>query len=342
MLLAPASASASGANGTPAAAKHGEVKPKTTGIPRRKPKRRTRTASVRYSRAHERRPPSPPTSTSSSATPHGGRWGVMVVSLSRGDTLFALNADSALQPASNMKLFTSALALDQFGPQHQFHTEVLRTGAIAPDGTLDGDLILRGDGDPVAQPALRGRRPQRAHAAARRSRRRRRHQEGHRPPRRRRQRLRPAAHPRRLAHPLPAAVVRRARLRALAQRERPPGRRPRRQGERPAGRRRSRARHRSPGELQGAHRRRPRRAPRRLHHQERRDRSARLDRHARRRAPLELVVEDPTAFTAGAFRRALEARGITVDGDTQYDAAPPNAIRDRRPPLARPSAASSR
>jgi D-alanyl-D-alanine carboxypeptidase/D-alanyl-D-alanine-endopeptidase (penicillin-binding protein 4) len=82
----------------------------------------------------------------------GGRWGVMVISLSRGDTLFKLNADSSLQPASNMKLFTSALALDQFGPGHQFRTEVLRAGDVDPDGTLKGDLILRGDGDPSLSP----------------------------------------------------------------------------------------------------------------------------------------------------------------------------------------------
>jgi len=79
---------------------------------------------------------------------HGGRWGILVVSLSRGDTLYALNADSSLQPASNFKLFTSALALDQFGPDYSFRTEVLRAGDVT-DGTLHGDLILRGDGDPA-------------------------------------------------------------------------------------------------------------------------------------------------------------------------------------------------
>ena len=80
---------------------------------------------------------------------HGGRWGVLVVSLSRGDTLYAVNADSTLQPASNMKLFTSALALDQFGPNYQFRTEILRAGTVDADGTLHGDLIIRGDGDPM-------------------------------------------------------------------------------------------------------------------------------------------------------------------------------------------------
>lgn len=77
-----------------------------------------------------------------------GEWGVLVVSLTRGDTLYSVNPDEMLQPASNMKLFTAALALDQFAPSHQFSTDVLRTGSIAADGTLEGDLILRGDGDP--------------------------------------------------------------------------------------------------------------------------------------------------------------------------------------------------
>lgn len=77
-----------------------------------------------------------------------GRWGVLVVSLTRGDTLYSVNPDEPLQPASNMKLFTAALALDQFAPSHQFSTDVLRTGSITADGTLDGDLVLRGGGDP--------------------------------------------------------------------------------------------------------------------------------------------------------------------------------------------------
>lgn len=77
-----------------------------------------------------------------------GTWGVMVVSLSRGDTLFANNAGSALQPASTMKLLTGALALETFGPAHRFATEVLRAGAVR-DGVLHGDLVIRGAGDPA-------------------------------------------------------------------------------------------------------------------------------------------------------------------------------------------------
>ena len=78
-----------------------------------------------------------------------GRWGVMVVSLTRGDTLYSVNPDLLLSPASNMKLYTAALALEQFGPDHQFSTDVLRDGAVTPDGTLEGNLVMRGDGDPA-------------------------------------------------------------------------------------------------------------------------------------------------------------------------------------------------
>jgi len=87
-----------------------------------------------------------------SASTRSGRWGVMVVSLTRGDTLFGHNADAMLLPASTMKLYTSAIALERFGPAHQFRTEVLRDGAVLVDGTVQGNLILKGAGDPSLAP----------------------------------------------------------------------------------------------------------------------------------------------------------------------------------------------
>ena len=78
----------------------------------------------------------------------GGMFGVMIVSLSRGDTLFAQNAGEMMQPASTMKLFATAVALDRYGPEHTFSTDVLRDGTIGPDGTVQGNLYLRADGDP--------------------------------------------------------------------------------------------------------------------------------------------------------------------------------------------------
>jgi D-alanyl-D-alanine carboxypeptidase/D-alanyl-D-alanine-endopeptidase (penicillin-binding protein 4) len=77
-----------------------------------------------------------------------GVWGAMVVSLTRGDTLFAHEPGAALVPASTMKLFTAALALDRLGPEHTFSTDVLRDGPMDEDGVVHGNLILRGDGDP--------------------------------------------------------------------------------------------------------------------------------------------------------------------------------------------------
>ncbi len=77
-----------------------------------------------------------------------GTWGAMVVSLSRGDTLFAHDPDERMVPASTMKLFTSAIALERLGPDHTFSTEVLRDGPLEADGTVRGNLVLRGDGDP--------------------------------------------------------------------------------------------------------------------------------------------------------------------------------------------------
>ena len=76
----------------------------------------------------------------------------MVVSLSRGDTLFARNPDTQMLPASTMKLFTSALAFERLGPDHTFSTDVLRDGSMEAGGVVRGNLILRGDGDPSMSP----------------------------------------------------------------------------------------------------------------------------------------------------------------------------------------------
>lgn len=78
-----------------------------------------------------------------------GSWGAMVISLSRGDTLFAVNPDKPYVPASTMKLFTTALALDRLGAEHTFSTDVLRDGLMDKDGVVHGNLIIRGDGDPA-------------------------------------------------------------------------------------------------------------------------------------------------------------------------------------------------
>jgi serine-type D-Ala-D-Ala carboxypeptidase/endopeptidase (penicillin-binding protein 4) len=78
----------------------------------------------------------------------GSRWSVMVVSLDRGDTLFAYGAHEPLAPASNMKLFTTAAALYYLGPDYRYNTFLMATGPIR-DGVLEGDLVVYGTGDPT-------------------------------------------------------------------------------------------------------------------------------------------------------------------------------------------------
>lgn len=74
-------------------------------------------------------------------------WGISVVSLDSGRTLYAHNADELFVPASNAKLYTAALALSDLGDA-QIGTTLYATAAAQPDGTLNGDLILFGGGDP--------------------------------------------------------------------------------------------------------------------------------------------------------------------------------------------------
>jgi serine-type D-Ala-D-Ala carboxypeptidase/endopeptidase (penicillin-binding protein 4) len=77
----------------------------------------------------------------------GAQVAVLAVSLDRGDTLFSINPDVALAPASNMKLYSTAAALYYLGPDFRYATYVLGTGDVR-GGVLEGDLILYGTGDP--------------------------------------------------------------------------------------------------------------------------------------------------------------------------------------------------
>ena len=77
-----------------------------------------------------------------------GDWGLLIVDAQTGETLFEKNADGYFVPASNMKLFTTALALAKLGPDYKFHTTLETRGTISPDGKLSGDVVLVGRGDP--------------------------------------------------------------------------------------------------------------------------------------------------------------------------------------------------
>lgn len=77
-----------------------------------------------------------------------GVWSVLAVSIDRADTLFARAPQQALVPASNMKLLTTAAALEYLGPYYRYATYLVANGPIR-GGVLEGDLYLYGTGDPT-------------------------------------------------------------------------------------------------------------------------------------------------------------------------------------------------
>lgn len=89
-------------------------------------------------------------------------WGVLVVSLDHGDTLYAVNPDQPLAPASNVKLITTAAALRTLGPEYRFVTYLMTNGNVE-NGVLHGDLILYGTGDPGISNRFHFRRDEALH-----------------------------------------------------------------------------------------------------------------------------------------------------------------------------------
>src|SRR5256885_8427612 len=78
---------------------------------------------------------------------HNAFWGILVVDPERGDTLYSRNAGKLFLPASNMKVVTSSVALEQLGPNFTYRTTLVARGPLR-DSTLRGDLVVVGRGDP--------------------------------------------------------------------------------------------------------------------------------------------------------------------------------------------------
>jgi len=72
----------------------------------------------------------------------------VVVPLDGGSLRLARHAEAPMNPASTMKLLTTYVALDTLGPNFRWHTQALARRPVS-HGRLDGDLILRGGGDPA-------------------------------------------------------------------------------------------------------------------------------------------------------------------------------------------------
>ncbi|HLA13034.1 MAG TPA: D-alanyl-D-alanine carboxypeptidase/D-alanyl-D-alanine-endopeptidase [Pyrinomonadaceae bacterium] len=74
--------------------------------------------------------------------------GLKVASLETGRVLFEENANKLLRPASNMKLYTVAAALDRLGPDFRFTTSMYSRSRPDAAGIVHGDLTIYGRGDP--------------------------------------------------------------------------------------------------------------------------------------------------------------------------------------------------
>ena len=75
-------------------------------------------------------------------------WGIKIVELEGGQTVYHHNSDKLFVLASNAKLFSTALGLVKLGPQHIYTTKIVLDAPLADDGVVLGNLILLGGGDP--------------------------------------------------------------------------------------------------------------------------------------------------------------------------------------------------
>ena len=88
-----------------------------------------------------------------------GRVGVKIVSLNTGKVIYEQDADKYFMPASNMKNFTIAAAMEKLGPDFKFVTRVFAGAMPDSDGKIKGDLRILGGGDISISTAFFGTSP---------------------------------------------------------------------------------------------------------------------------------------------------------------------------------------
>ncbi len=76
-------------------------------------------------------------------------WGISVRDLLTGEELITHESDKSLVPASTMKLMTTGAALGILGADFKFQTHVYYQGILETDGTLNGNIYIKGSGDPT-------------------------------------------------------------------------------------------------------------------------------------------------------------------------------------------------
>jgi D-alanyl-D-alanine carboxypeptidase/D-alanyl-D-alanine-endopeptidase (penicillin-binding protein 4) len=76
------------------------------------------------------------------------RWGICVISLANGAVIYQRDADKLFTPASNMKIYTTGVALDLLGADYRWRTSVYANTQPDSGGQVHGDLVLYGRGAP--------------------------------------------------------------------------------------------------------------------------------------------------------------------------------------------------
>jgi serine-type D-Ala-D-Ala carboxypeptidase/endopeptidase (penicillin-binding protein 4) len=75
-------------------------------------------------------------------------WGIQIMDPGTNSVVLEVNPDKTFLPASVLKVLTTSTALEKLGPDFKYRTGVYTNGTIDSDGTLQGDLVLVGRGDP--------------------------------------------------------------------------------------------------------------------------------------------------------------------------------------------------
>jgi D-alanyl-D-alanine carboxypeptidase/D-alanyl-D-alanine-endopeptidase (penicillin-binding protein 4) len=82
-------------------------------------------------------------------------WGILIVEPLANDTLYSRNAGKLFIPASNQKLVSSSVILEQLGPEFHYKTVIAAHGSVI-EQSLNGDLAVIGRGDPTASDHMQG------------------------------------------------------------------------------------------------------------------------------------------------------------------------------------------
>ena len=84
-----------------------------------------------------------------SGIPASTKMAIMIYNPLTQDTLISINHTESMIPASNTKLFTTATALEIMGGDHLLSTKILAEDTELSDGTIEGNIYLKGFGNPT-------------------------------------------------------------------------------------------------------------------------------------------------------------------------------------------------